>query len=609
MQTTSDPSHEIHQEQEACAILPRHAAAPPPADPPRRSAARAAGLVGRLLLGLALVAGLLLMGAMPRMKQNKKLQAMAAAHRDEQALVEVVSPHTAAGSSAVTLPGNVQAVEETVINARTSGYLRRRFVDIGSKVHAGQVVAEIEAPELDQQLLRAQAETSKSRAGREQAEADVAKLTANVQQAQSELARMQSNVETARADLAHSKAKLVQVQGARSEAASKVSQAQSAKSEAIAKLDQVQKHLAGQRAILKRARARSAFAETTLKRWRQLEAGGVISGQDLDEKQADYDTAQANVAAAQADVESAQADVDAARHAIEARTSDVEAARHALEARAGDVAAAQADITAGEQKVNSAQAAVASAQANVGAMQAAVQAGRANSRAAQANIEASKATVQGYASLIGFERVRAPFNGVITARNVDTGALINAGSGSSSTADPTSTVPHSGLFGIARTDALRVQVQVPQPFVALARQGQRARVLVQEYPGRSFDGLVAQTAGALDATSRTLLTEVRVTNRDGLLMPGMYAQVQFLGKQSRASLRIPANSLIVDGSGVRVATVGRNKHLHFQQVKVGKDFGKEVEITEGLVGNEQLVSNPTDELTEGMTVRVASERR
>ena len=133
--------------------------------------------------------------------------------------------------------------------------------------------------------------------------------------------------------------------------------------------------------------------------------------------------------------------------------------------------------------------------------------------------------------------------------------------------------------------------------------------LIQEYPGRIFEGIVGKSSGALDASSRTLLTEIRVTNRDGALMPGMYAQVQFLSPQTRSILRIPANTLIVDGAGVRVATVDHDKHIHFRKVTVGRDYGKELEVTEGLVGNELLVTDPTDELTEGLAVRLASETR
>lgn len=551
---------------------------PAPAPHPEHRPARPGQVALRLLLVAVFIGGILLMGAVPRMKQHKKLAAMAVTRESTLLPVGVVRPHSAPGTSSVTLPGNIQAVEETTVGARTSGYLKRRYVDIGAHVRAGQVLADIEAPELDQQLIRARAETAKSKAGHEQAEADVVKLSANVAQYQSELARQRSNVETARADLAHSQAKLLQAEGA--------------KSEAVAKLSQVTTRLNGQRATLARFRTRASLAEKTFKRWQELERGGAVSGQELDEKEADYDAANANVLAAQADVESAQADIEAARHAVESRTADI--------------SAAQADVGAATQKIQAAESSVSAAQSTVDAMQASVKAGRANARAAVATIAASQATVKSYSSLIGFEQVRAPFNGVITARNVDTGALITAGGGSSAS-DPTTTVPRSGLFGIARTDVLRVQVQLPQPLVHLAKSGLKARILVQEYPGRSFEGVIWQTSGALDAASRTLLAEIRVNNPGGLLMPGMYAQVQFLTSQAHPSVLIPANTLIVDGSGARVATVDHDRRVRYRRVKIGRDYGKEMEITEGLVGNELLITNPSDELSEGLAVRAKSE--
>ncbi len=542
-----------------------HAPSPP---------SRSLGAAGKLFLGLCLLGGMLTLGILPRLQQSKKLEAMADTQIHAVPLVQVVCPHTAPSRTDLVLPGNVQAFDETIINARTNGYLQRRYVDIGDHVRQGQVLAEIAAPELDQQWMQARAEASKSQAVSEQAQADEVRLGANVAQARAELVRTQSSLGAARADLAHARAKLLEAQGA--------------KSEAMAKLDQAGRKLKGQKAELVRAHAHAALAEKTWKRWQELAAGGAVSGQELDETQADFESNQAAVTAAQADVESAQADVDAAQQAVRSRE--------------GDVTAAQADVTAAVQNVSAAAAAVTSAQANVQAAQANKQASQANVRATQAGIQASQANVNSYSTLRGFERIVAPFNGVITARNVDTGALISAGSGPNTGVDPTSTVPHSGLFGIARTDVLRIQVQIPESFVSNIRRGQPAYITVQELPGRTFEGSVYDTAGALDATSRTLLTEVRVKNPDSLLMPGMYAQVRFVVPQSHPTLRIPANTLIIDSDGTRVAAVTADHKIHFQTVKISRDYGKEVEITEGLTGRESLVTNPTDELTEGMPV-------
>lgn len=530
--------------------------------------------IGAALFFVALIA----IGTLPRLHKNQKLLAEARAETHTNSTVNVVLPHYAPGSSQIVLPGSIQAVEETTINARTGGYLRRRFVDIGSRVKAGQVLAEIEAPEVDEQLMQARAETSKSQAGGEQAQADVARMQANVAQSQAELARIQSNLEAARADLAHTKAKQME--------------AQSAVSEAQAKLVQTRKKLNARKSDLARAQTRYALADKTWKRWQELARAGAVSGQELDETQASFESSQSGVTGAQADVESAQADVDAAQAAIGSRQ--------------GDLTAAQADVSAAQQKIGAAQAGVLSGRASIAAMQAAADASRANVHAAAANIAASQAGVNRYSALKGFERIMAPFNGVITARNVDTGALINAGSSPSASNDPNSTVPHSGLFGIARTDVLRIQVNVPQSYISNIKSGQTARVLVQEYPGRVFTGVVSRTAGALDASSRTLLTEVRVPNPKNVLMPGMYAQVEFAGKGAQPLLRVPADTLIIDGQGTRVATVTKDNKLHFVSVKLGRDYGKETEITQGLASTERLVENPTDDLQEGMPVHVVA---
>ncbi len=544
----------------------------PAQEPPASGGKRLVSVVG----GVALVGGLLAMGILPRLKQEKKLDAMAAVTHDEATPVNVVLPHRASGASEIVLPGSIQAVEEATVNARASGYLRHRYVDIGSRVRAGQVLADIEAPEVDQQLMQARAETSKSQAGSEQAQADVSRLEANVAQSQADLARTQSGLEGARADLAHTQAKQ--------------QEAQSAVGEAQAHLAQTRKKLTARRSDLDRAKSRYTLAEKTWKRWQELAKAGAVSGQELDETQTNYETSQAGVSGAQADVESAQADVDAAQAAVASRQ--------------GDVVAAQADVAASRQKIAAAQSAVTSGRAGIVAMQAAVTASRASVRASSATIAASEAGVSRYAVLKGFEHVTAPFDGIITTRNVDTGALINAGSAQAS--DPNSTTPRSGLFGIARTDMLRIQVNVPQDAIADIKAGQRADVLVKEFPNRVFTGVVSRTSGALDANTRTLLTEVRVPNKDNQLLPGMYAQVRFKGRHAAPLLRVPADTLIIDGQGTRVATVTPDHKLHFLKVQMGRDYGKEVEITQGLGGREPLVENPTDDLQEGMTVSVVA---
>ncbi len=557
--------------------LRRHHHNHPGQSPPVTGRKRLISVLG----AVGFVAALLALGIAPRLQQQKRLATALATIKETATPVNVVLPHYAHASSEITLPGGIQAIEEATINARTSGYLAKRYVDIGSRVRAGEVLALVESPEVDEDLMQARAETSKSQAGSEQAEADVARLQANVAQAQAAKAQSEANLEASRADLAHTRAKELEAQGALSEAQ--------------AKLLQTRKKLNARRSDLDRARTQSALAEKTFKRWQQLEKGGAVSGQDLDETEAAYRSSQASVTGAQADVESAQADVDAAQAAVQSSRSNLTAAK--------------ADVTAAEQKVASAQAAVVSSQANITAMQAAVQASRANVRAATAGVAASQAGVNRYAALKGFEHIVAPFNGVITARNVDAGALINAGSSPSDANNPFSTVPHTGLFGIARTDVLRIQVNVPESYIGNIAPGQTARILVQELPGRVFTGIIARKAGALDANSRTMLVEVHIPNPNGVLIPGMYAQVQFMGKTGSPLLRIPANTVIFDSAGTRVATVTAENKIRFLPVHVGRDFGKEVEITGGLTANDRLVENPTDDLVDGTPVTVVPAKR
>jgi RND family efflux transporter MFP subunit len=533
------------------------------------------------LAGVVLVGSLLALGIAPRLKQQKKLEALTASTGDTATPVNVATPHYAVSAAGITLPGNIQAIDEAAINARTNGYMTKRFVDIGSRVHAGQALAVIESPEVDEELMQARAETSKSQAGSEQAQADVARLQANVAQAQADLARLESNLQGSHADLAHTKAKALE--------------AKSTLAEADARLIQTRKKLNARQSDLARAKTHLALAETTYKRWQELAVGGAVSGQDLDETKAAYESSQAGVTGAQADVETAQADIDAAQAGVQSSQ--------------GNLAAAQADVTASEQKVAAARAAVISGRANVAAMQAAVQASRANVRAATSTVAASQAGVNRYAALKSFEQVVAPFNGVITARNVDVGALINAGGSSATANDPTSTVPHSGLFGIARTDVLRIQVNVPEAYIDNMQLGQPAQIVVQELPGRVFTGTVARKAGALDAASRTMLVEVHIPNPKNVLIPGMYAQVEFAGKQATRLLRIPADTLIIDNMGTRVATVSKDNTLHYETVHIGRDFGKEVEITQGLTPETQLIENPTDDMKEGMPVQVVAAGR
>jgi RND family efflux transporter MFP subunit len=208
--------------------------------------------------------------------------------------------------------------------------------------------------------------------------------------------------------------------------------------------------------------------------------------------------------------------------------------------------------------------------------------------------------------LRNYERVVAPFDGIITVRNVDQGALVKADTGVANENVGGTPDSHGGLFGISRNDVLRVYVHVPQAFAATIVPGQSADILVKEYPNRVFKGTIYRTSGALDAGTRTLLTEVHIPNGDHALLPGSYAQIRFVGAGRGSGVRIPSNALSVTAAGTQVAVVGSDSKVHYRPIQISRDFGTEVEIASGLKGDERLVANPTEDLEEGAEVQVAT---
>src|SRR2546427_11502332 len=372
-----------------------------------------------LLIGLVLLVAMLAIGVAPRLRQSAELVAAATAPDVGVVPVSVVAPRRADGPTDLILPSNIQAIEETAIYARTNGYVRERYVNIGDRVKAGTALAQIDTPELDQELSQARAALAQTRSGLAQAQASFTQAQANLQQA---------------------------------------------------------------RASLEQSKANEGFASATSDRFSRLEQAELIAHQDADEKRTAFAAARAPTAAAQANVEAMQA--------------------------------------------------------NVGALEASV-------GAARANVAASEANVQRLAALQSFQRLEAPFAGIITFRGIDRGALITAGSSNGA----------SPLFRIARIDTLRIFVNVPQTYVRSIVPGQKATVLVPEFPKRVFIGTIASTAGALDPASRTLLTEVRLRNDDRALMPGMYAQVKFGVAPADDVWMVPATTLVTRAAGPPVVTV------------------------------------------------------
>jgi len=211
----------------------------------------------------------------------------------------------------------------------------------------------------------------------------------------------------------------------------------------------------------------------------------------------------------------------------------------------------------------------------------------------QANLAAADANVRRLQQMESFKHIYAPFGGVITQRNTDVGALINAGASG-----------QKGLFNLAQVDPLRVYVSVPQTYSPSIRQGMTAYIQLEEYPGQKFNGKIVRTADAIDPSTRTLLTEVDVDNRDGRLLPGAYAQVHFAVPVQTVRMAIPVNALLFRPEGPRVAVVGSNQKIQLKAVIIGRDFGTRLEILGGLDPNDSIVVNPPDSLEEGQEVRV-----
>jgi multidrug efflux pump subunit AcrA (membrane-fusion protein) len=434
------------------------------------------------LMALAVILGagatVYLLAYLPRERTTKQLDAAAAVRRITPPLVNAAVVKRAASSTELMLPGNITPITEAYIYARAAGYLKRRYVDIGDRVQAGQKLADIEAPDLDQQV-------SQSRAALAQAEGQFG-------------------------------------------------QAQATLDQLIATRD---------------------LAEITWQRYKVLTADGAVSRQDGDNQSTAAKTSAANVIAQQKTV-----------------------------------------------------------------------------RAMEEYVHASQATLDRLLALQGYERITAPFAGIITARNVDVGALISATGSSlgptrSNTAAP-SDVPSEGeIFRLAEIGKLRILIAVPQTNAPGVRVGQAATVTVQQIPNLSFAGKVTRTSSSLDAQSRTLLTEVDVDNPKGTLLPGMYAMVSFLTDRSDPPFMVPDAALVIRSSGpvlavlqpltpdqqqetraegLDPATLARVRRVHFQTVEPGRDYGLELEIQDGLKVGEEVAVDPTDAVQEGALVQIAA---
>lgn len=279
---------------------------------------------------------------------------------------------------------------------------------------------------------------------------------------------------------------------------------------------------------------------------------------------------------AQAAVAQAQASLEQAQASLEQGKSNRDLAR--ITAERWKSLAAQGVVS--QQENDTYQAQLTSQNANVQALEKAVSAQRSNVAASQANV-ARLQEVQGY------RVVKAPFDGVVTVRNVDVGALVSTGS--------------TLLFRIAQTGTLRTYLNVPQANASSIHVGQPAQLTLTNFPGRRFLGTVARTANALDPSSRTMLVEVAVPNADGALFPGMYAEVDLSSAHLNPPLLIPALALIVRTDGAQVAVV-QDDVVHLQKVAIGRDYGDRVEIVQGVTEGTTILAAPGDAAQEGAKI-------
>jgi RND family efflux transporter MFP subunit len=377
---------------------------------PKRTGVALKGLLVLVLVAAAVLAYVIWSGIASRVQAGNALTA----ETKELAVptVSVITPKVTPGAEGIALPGNMQAFIDTPVWARSSGYLKTWYVDIGGRVKQGQLLAEIEAPEVDQQLLQARAQ-----------------------------------LQTAEANL---------------------------------KLSQV-----------------------TADRYTSLFKTDSVSKQDVD-------------------------------NAVQGQA-----------AKEADVSSAQANVSRLEQ-------------------------------------------------LVAYEKVEAPFSGIVTARNIDVGALVNQGANT----------PGKELFHVASIDTLRTYVSVPEMYSQAARPGVQAYLTLDEFPGRRFYGQVVRNANSIDQSSRTLLVEVDVKNPTGELLPGSYVSVHLKLPSKIPAVTVPSNTLLFRAEGLRVVKVTEGK-AELVPVIMGRDFGDTVELVGGIKHDDKVVVNPSDSVVNGQQVEIA----
>lgn len=312
----------------------------------------------------------------------------------------------------------------------------------------------------------------------------------------------------------------------------------------------------------------------------------------------------ANRDRAQADLDSAIANLSQAKSNLAERESDQKFAQSSYQRwkQLGDDGAVSAqDVDEKETKLKTTSAAKEAAKDRIRALQSEVVAARARLNAEGANVNVNSANITAAIARAdrsvtekSFQNVVSPFTGVITERNIDTGTLITSGSENSKLA----------LYRIARIDTVKVFVDVPQFASSGVRVGQTVEVTLKEFPSKTFIGKIARTSVALDPVTRTLRTEIHVSNKELALAPGMYADVNFSLPRSGNVVLIPANALVSRGDGQKVALLGPEHKVRYRSIRTGYDLGTEIEVLDGLKPSDSVIINPSDSLADGAKVEV-----
>ncbi|MBK9205703.1 MAG: efflux RND transporter periplasmic adaptor subunit [Candidatus Obscuribacter sp.] len=313
----------------------------------------------------------------------------------------------------------------------------------------------------------------------------------------------------------------------------------------------------------------------------QAKADLVRAQANVDKANADYKEAVAKQATAQAEIEKATGNV--AYATVTATRWQNLVSRGAVSAQSRDEKVRLLEATSADLKANN---------SNLKAAEAQVLACKSQIAEAKANVVAKQAEVARITAEQNFQKVVAPFDGIITLRKVDPGALITKGSQSDSLE----------LFQLAKIDRLRIYVNAPQRVARYLKKGMVAQVMVPEYPDGNYKGVVTNISGGLDPNTRTRQTEIQIDNKDHALLPGMYAEVNLTGSREEKWITVPGTTIVTRPEG-QYLLIAKDGKAHYQQVTIGRDFGSEVEIRTGLSGNEHVAVSPNDDIIQGEAVK------